>query len=182
MNKGEYMSTNLDTVKKIKDILVSKGQKLSVAESLTSGMLQATIAQVSGISDCFEGGITAYSLEAKVKHLKVDEKHAQSVNCVSHVVAMQMAHGVNKLFNTNLAISTTGYAEAYEPEGIKEPIAYVSISYCGLDSHHKVTLPKHLLEVNDMRQLMRDHVTSEALRFALDMIKTEILEKYTIHN
>ena len=42
---------------------------LAVAESLTAGLVQARVASVSGSSDYFLGGITAYSLDEKVRHL-----------------------------------------------------------------------------------------------------------------
>ena len=40
---------------------------LAAAESLTAGNVQARIASVSGASGYFRGGVTAYSIEEKVK-------------------------------------------------------------------------------------------------------------------
>ena len=50
---------------------------LAVAESLTSGHLQAAIGARSGASDFFLGGITAYSIDQKVTHLGVDRDEAE---------------------------------------------------------------------------------------------------------
>jgi nicotinamide-nucleotide amidase len=82
---------------------------LAVAESLTAGHLQARIAAVSGASDYFLGGVTAYSLEQKVKLLGVNRAHAKRVNCVSQRVAVEMAHGVMELFGADLTAATTGW-------------------------------------------------------------------------
>jgi nicotinamide-nucleotide amidase len=162
-------STNL--ILQIKDILISRNETVSVSESLTSGLLQASFAEVSGISQCFEGGITAYSLNSKAQHLNIDKEHAKKVNCVSSQVAKEMAFGSNQLFGTNLSISTTGYAEPYESEGIKEALAYVSINYNGSERTFRLTLPKSPIQYLDSRNAMRTFVTEQALIQALEFIK-----------
>jgi nicotinamide-nucleotide amidase len=102
---------------------------LAVAESLTSGHVQARIAAVSGASTFFLGGITAYSLEQKVRHLGVNRAHARRVDCVSQRVAVEMAQGVCALFGANLAVATTGYAEADPGKGIKAPLAWWALCH-----------------------------------------------------
>lgn len=87
------------------------GFKVAVAESLTGGQLQAACTMFAGASHFFAGGVTAYSIDQKVHLLQVDRKVAEASNCVSATVASQMAMGVLKLFNVDLAIATTGYAD-----------------------------------------------------------------------
>ena len=84
---------------------------LAVAESMTCGLVQARIGAISGASDFFLGGITAYSLEQKVRHLGVDRIAAEAVDCVSGPVAAQMARGACALFGADVGLATTGYAE-----------------------------------------------------------------------
>jgi hypothetical protein len=86
---------------------------ISVAESCTSGNLQALLSSVNGSSDYFEGGITVYNISQKVKHLGVDRKVAEPVDCVSQEVADQMALGCSKLFETRISVSTTGYIDQH---------------------------------------------------------------------
>ena len=100
---------------------------LAVAESLTAGHLQAQVASVSGASDYFLGGVTAYSLDKKVKLLGVNRAHAKSVDCVSQRVAVEMAFGVTQLFGSDLGVATTGYAEPSRAKGIKSPLAWWAI-------------------------------------------------------
>jgi len=69
---------------------------------------------VSGASNYFLGGVTAYSLEQKVRHLGVDRAGAEHVNSVSAAVAEQMAAGVCRLFGSELGLATTGYAEPFD--------------------------------------------------------------------
>lgn len=109
----------------LKDLLLAPPPlSLAVAESLTCGALQLTIGRISGASQFFRGGITAYSLEQKVRHLGVDRAAAAATNSVSAAVAEQMARGACALFGTDLGVGTTGYAEADPAAGIAEPFAW----------------------------------------------------------
>ena len=100
---------------------------LAVAESLTAGQVQAQIAAVSGASNYFLGGVTAYTLEQKVKLLGVNRTHAKRVDCVSQQVAVEMAFGATQLFGADLAAATTGYAEPARAAGVKSPMAWWAI-------------------------------------------------------
>lgn len=102
---------------------------LAVAESLTAGHVQARIAAVSGASEFFLGGITAYSLEQKVRHLGVDRAAARAVDCVSAAVAEQMACGALGLFGSDLAVATTGYAEPAPARGVTMPQAWWALAW-----------------------------------------------------
>ena len=95
----------------IKTRLLERQQTLAVAESMTCGGLQVRIGRISGASNFFVGGITAYQLEQKVRHLKIDRRAAAKVDCVSEAVARQMAKGACRLFGSDWGIATTGYAE-----------------------------------------------------------------------
>jgi nicotinamide-nucleotide amidase len=104
---------------------------LAVAESLTCGRVQAAIGAISGASDFFLGGITAYTIEHKVRHLGVDRATAEACDAVSPAVAGQMAIGACRLFGSDLAVATTGYAEPWPARGIAHPLAYWAIAYAG---------------------------------------------------
>ncbi len=117
----------MNKLQAIKTKLVNKGYRISVAESLSSGNIQSRIGSIPGATQFFEGGVTVYSLEQKVKLLNVDKIHAEVVDSVSERVAREMALGVCELFNTQIGISTTGYAEPSEEMGVEQPFAFFSI-------------------------------------------------------
>ena len=100
---------------------------LAVAESLTAGNLQALVASVSGSSGYFLGGVTAYSLAQKVRLLGVNRAAARKVNCVSARVAEEMAVGAGKMFGSDFAVATTGYAEPSPADGVAEPFAWWAV-------------------------------------------------------
>ena len=105
-------------------MLASPRRTLAVAESITCGRLQARVGSVPGASEFFLGGMTAYSLDEKVRHLGVDRAEAAAVNCVSARITEQMARGVCVLFGSDVGIGTTGYAEPSAERGVDEPFAW----------------------------------------------------------
>ncbi|MBL9187630.1 MAG: CinA family protein [Opitutaceae bacterium] len=101
---------------------------LAAAESMTCGRVQARVGEISGASDFFLGGITAYTLDQKVTHLGVNRAAARKVNCVSAAVAEEMARGACALFGSDLSVATTGYAEPNAKLKITEPFAWWAIT------------------------------------------------------
>ena len=106
---------------------------LGVTESLTCGWVQARIGSVTGASEFFLGGLTAYELDQKVRHLGVDRALAEPANAVSAAVAEQMALGACAFFKSDIGLATTGYAEPNLAFGVKEPFAYWALAQVRLD-------------------------------------------------
>ncbi|ACB74782.1 CinA family protein [Opitutus terrae] len=102
---------------------------LAVAESMTAGNLQARVAAVSGASAYFRGGMTAYTIEQKVRLLGIDRAEAERTNCVSVEVARQMARGACARFDADVAVATTGYAEPSKPNGVAVPFAWWAAAF-----------------------------------------------------
>lgn len=107
-------------------ILKKKKETIAAAESVTSGILQFALSSITDASQFFQGGLTAYNLGQKCKHLLVEPIHAQMVNCVSQRVATEMAIGISQLFSSDWGIGITGYASPV-PESGNKVFAYYSI-------------------------------------------------------
>jgi len=101
---------------------------MAVAESMTCGWIQARIGAIPGASEFFLGGLTAYELDQKVRHLGVDRAAAAPVNAVSAAVAEQMAVGACVFFRSAIGLATTGYAEPYPAQGVSEPFAFWALA------------------------------------------------------
>ena len=93
----------------IGELLSTRNFTLSVAESCTAGGISSRICSFAGSSHYFIGGIISYSVESKIRDLHVKTSDIENHSVVSKEVAKQMAIGVRKKFNTDFAISTTGY-------------------------------------------------------------------------
>ena len=120
----------MDARLELKELMLHRPRlTLAAAESMTCGHVQAAVGAVSGASNFFRGGITAYALDEKVRHLGVERAVARRVNCVSASVAEQMARGVCRLFGSDLGVATTGYAEASPADGVGDPFAWWAIAH-----------------------------------------------------
>ena len=117
-------------LKTIGSALIGKKQTIAVAESVTSGSIQLALSNIPDAADFYQGGLTAYNLHQKYKHLEVEPVHAASVNCVSQQVANQMALHVCKQFSSDWGLGVTGYATPVEESGNKI-FAYYAIAYRG---------------------------------------------------
>ncbi len=97
-------------VQEIADLLVSKGQSVSVAEADTCGLVGYMLSTVPGSSRWFPGGVIAYTGGLKQKVLGVSDELYESKGTVSPEMAKAMAAGVRDLTGTDYAVSVTGVA------------------------------------------------------------------------
>lgn len=154
----------------LKDLMLrSPRLTLSVAESLTCGRLQARIGAISGASNFFLGGITAYQLDQKVKHLKVDRKEAEAVNGVSAAVVEQMALGACTLFGSDLALATTGYAEPSAEWNVVQPFAWWGMAHRREDGSFAL-LSRRVEFPGASRTLVQEEVADAALNALLESL------------
>jgi PncC family amidohydrolase len=103
----------------IHNLLYRKQETIAVAESVTSGLLQLTLAQAEKAAEFFQGGICVYNLGQKCRHLAVEPIHAQAVDCVSEKVSQEMAINACRLFTSDWGIGITGYATPVPESGGK---------------------------------------------------------------
>lgn len=114
----------------ISESLMTTDETISVAESVTSGLLQLAFSQMPNASLFYKGGITAYSMSEKVRLLNVDRSEAEECDCVSENIAETMALNVAELFKTDWSIATTGYCTPIRNSSYKI-FAYFSFAYKG---------------------------------------------------
>lgn len=108
--------------------MIDAGRTIAVAESVTAGNLQAALSQAKDASKFFQGGITAYNLGQKYRHLFVEPIHAEACQCVSAKVAEEMAINVRDMFLSDLGVGITGFATKVPEDGVNELYAFISIA------------------------------------------------------
>lgn len=101
-------------------LLKIKKYSIATAESCTGGNLARELTSVEGSSTYFKGSAVTYATESKVKVLGVQQKTLDTYSVVSEEVAKEMALGVKKLFQTDIAVSTTGNAGPLKGDSDKE--------------------------------------------------------------
>ena len=135
---------------------------LAVAESITCGRMQAAIGAISGASEFFIGGLTAYTIAQKVRHLGVDRARAERVNAVAPEIAAQMARGAVAFFGSDLALATTGYAEPAPARGIAHPLGFWALAR-RRGRHPRVVCQGRVTRRGATRSAMQRAVTDAAL-------------------
>ncbi|KXH79110.1 CinA family nicotinamide mononucleotide deamidase-related protein [Chryseobacterium kwangjuense] len=119
--EGHVIAVTEDKIEKIlAELLTERKLTISTAESCTGGELAKMITSNSGSSKYFPGGIVAYATEKKVQILNVSQDTVDQFTVVSEQVAAEMALGCQKLFDTDISLSTTGVAGPGKGEDGKE--------------------------------------------------------------
>ncbi|TCS85812.1 PncC family amidohydrolase [Anseongella ginsenosidimutans] len=152
------MLYNISFLNKIKDFLIENCQTVSVAESVTSGYLQAAFSSAVDATRFFQGGITAYNNGQKTRHLMVEPIHAEECNCISEKVSAEMAIGSNRLFSSDYAIGITGYANKPPGSGISTLFAFLAIA-----KGHDVIFAKKLVSLKTSMVEVQLDYTNQAL-------------------
>jgi PncC family amidohydrolase len=150
------------------EYLKSGDIKLSTAESCTGGLVSHRITNVSGSSAYFPGGVVAYSYEAKASFLGVSWDTLNSHGAVSEEAVLEMARGVRKAFESDIAVSISGIAG---PSG-GTPEKPVGTTWLGL-STAKGEWSRHFLWDGNREE--NKHYSSEAaLQFIIDYLEGKL--------
>jgi PncC family amidohydrolase len=105
------MRSTMDTLEQIVGrMLAERKLTLAVAESCTGGLLGHRITNVAGSSEYFEGGVIAYSYDAKERLLSVHHDTLYEHGAVSPETALEMARGARKALGADIGVSITGIA------------------------------------------------------------------------
>ena len=97
--------------------LTERGLSVSVAESLTGGLLCAALTEAPGASAVIRGGVVAYATDLKSSMLGVSQELLASRGAVDPDVALEMAAGVAHQLGSDIGLSTTGVAGPEPQDG-----------------------------------------------------------------
>jgi nicotinamide-nucleotide amidase len=109
--------------------LVERKETLATAESLTGGLIAATIVEVAGASAAFRGGLVVYATELKATLAGVPEELLDERGPVDPDVALALAEGGRARCGADWGLATTGVAGP-EPQGGK-PVGLVYVAVAG---------------------------------------------------
>jgi nicotinamide-nucleotide amidase len=116
-------SVNDESMEEVVAALLSRrGATLSVAESLTGGLIASRLVNVPGASGWFRGGLVSYASQIKFDLLGVPDGPV-----VSAEAAEAMASGVRKLLESDIGLSVTGVAGPDEQDGQAPGTVFVGL-------------------------------------------------------
>ncbi len=162
---GQYLySTDGKTIDDQVSELLGDTQ-IAVGESCTGGLMTARLTARPGSSGCVQGGVVAYSNEAKEHLLGIDPDVIEAHGAVSPEVAEALADGAVARFDAQIGIGITGVAG---PDGgtKEKPVGYVC--WCvkrddGRKVARDVRLPGDRNEVRDRATTVAMHMLRRLL-------------------
>lgn len=106
----EYLVTNEDQSMEqvVANMLKSRNQTVSTAESCTGGYIAHLLTSIPGASAFFEGSIISYSYEAKENLLQVNHNDLSQNGAVSEKIVQEMAKGIFNKLSADYTISVSG--------------------------------------------------------------------------
>ena len=110
------------------EALVRRGQTLATAESLTAGLLAATVAGVPGASAVLRGGLIVYATDLKGSLAGVDSAVLASDGPVAASTAAQLAEGARDRCAADWGIGLTGVAGPDPQDGHAPGTVFVGVS------------------------------------------------------
>ena len=145
-------------------LLKAKGVFCTFAESLTGGLIAATLVNTSGASEVFQGSLVTYCDKVKHEKLGVEAQVLEEKSAVSYECAMQMAQGVLQTMGADVAISATGYAG---PGGGTEsdPAGTFYLGYA--DKNGNSSMRYHF---DGSRSEVRDYAVQKALELLIERV------------
>lgn len=145
------------------EALKRRGWTVATAESLTGGLIAATMVEVPGASDVVKGGFVTYQSVAKTMLLGVPAETIERYDVVSAEVAIAMAQGARERLGVDIAVSATGLAGP----GGGTPERPVGTVFLGVATAEGVrAIPLHL--TGD-----RPRIRTMTVKHALDAVRRE---------
>jgi nicotinamide-nucleotide amidase len=141
--------------------LTGAGQTLACAESLTAGLVAATVADTPGASVVLLGGVVAYAAQVKTQLLDVPTELIARVGTVDPAVAVAMAEGVRRRLGATWGLATTGVAGPGPSEG--KPAGTVHVAVAGPSG-----TATRALRLNGTRAEIRSATVDAVLRLAVE--------------
>lgn len=146
-----------------------RGVTLSTSESLTGGLIGATITSVPGASRIYLGGAIAYDLLMKSQLSGVAKGILDTYGVVSEQTVTEMAVGIQALTRSDWAIAVSGVAGPTSQEGHEPGEVWICIAGPRIGSqHHFLQSRKYHFEGD--RVAVRSQTVAMALTMLLTMV------------
>lgn len=108
--------------------LLERHETMATAESLTGGLVAATVVEIPGVSAVFRGGLVVYATDLKARLGGVPEGLLVARGPVDADVAAALAGGVRERCGADWGLATTGVAGPEPQDGKPVGLVYVAVA------------------------------------------------------
>ena len=116
--------------------LTARGETVAAAESLTAGLVCATLARVPGASAVLRGGLVVYATELKASLAGVSSELLAEHGAVHPEVAAQLAEGARDRCGATWGLGLTGVAGPSAQDGVAPGTVHVGLAGPGTRTPH----------------------------------------------
>lgn len=159
-----YAMEDVTVAMRLAEVLNLHRYRISTAESFTGGGVGRALVGIAGASKFFYEAINAYDNKAKKERLGVSEYTLKNHGAVSNETAYEMAAGLLKEGNCDIAVSTTGIAGPSSDDTNKP----VGLCYIAVGTPDRVRVFEYRLSGS------REEITNTAVNLALFLVFREI--------
>ena len=147
--------------------LAARGWTCATCESLTGGLIAATLVEVPGASSVVRAGFVTYQTDTKTLLAGVPAETIEEYDVVSAEVAIGMARGTRERIGVDIAVSATGLAG---PGGgtPERPVGTVFVGVSTAEGTYAI--PLHL--IGD-----RARIRTLVMKNAVNALRVEALKK-----
>ncbi|MEU5720420.1 CinA family protein [Micromonospora sp. NPDC047738] len=143
--------------------LSERHETLATVESLTGGLLSASIVEIAGVSGTYRGGLVVYATELKAQLAGVPEDLLAERGPVDPDVAVALAEGGRRRCGADWGLATTGVAGPEPQDGKPVGLVYVAVAGPGGAQVRQ-------LDLDGGRAHIRSAAVIEALRLLADRL------------
>lgn len=145
--------------------LAQRHETLATVESLTGGLLSATIVEIAGVSGVYRGGLVVYATELKSELAGVPADLLAERGPVDPDVALALAEGGRRRCGADWGLATTGVAGPAPQDGKPVGLVYVAVAGPGGARVRQLDLDGG-----------RDHIRAVAVIEALRLLTEAIVD------
>lgn len=126
-----------DELNELVAILNGKGLTVGFAESVTAGYVGCQFSKALKVSEVYKGSVVAYQEAIKTQLLSVSKTTLDKFTAESQEVTNEMAEGIKKLYDVDIAVAITGLANPGGSESPSKPVGTVFITIIHTDQQYE---------------------------------------------
>jgi len=156
-------------------ILKKHNLTIAIAESITAGLLTATMASVAGASSVLKGGIVTYQEELKIKLLGVNPETLKVYSAESMETTIEMVRGLANLgLNSDIYVAVTGVASAsVTAYKVIKPIGQI---YVAILFKNKLSTFETILKTDSQKD-SRNEIREKTVEFIFDKVVEVVVKR-----
>jgi nicotinamide-nucleotide amidase len=143
--------------------LARRGETVAAAESLTGGLLCATLVDVPRVSQVLRGGLVVYATDLKSSLAGVPDDLLDQRGPVDPDVALALARGARERCRADWGLATTGVAGPDPMDGVEVGTVYVAVASATDARVRRLDLDGD-----------RDSIRARAVAAALDLLRQRL--------